>query len=103
MSFVRKNYDQKLIDKQWYYLSEGRMPYPGDLDGNGGNSDYTVRYSHTVNEQIGPLMQTTWGQGSPYNSFTPSNTPTGCVAVATAQIMRYHEWPNNLILVNNAK
>ena len=85
------------VDKQWYYLSEGRMPYPGDLDGNGGSSDYTVRYSHTVNEQIGPLMQTTWGQWSPYNNFTPNGAPTGCVATAMAQIMRYHQSPNTLI------
>lgn len=89
------------IENQWYYL----MPYPDDDDenpddngeGNGGNGSNTNSYgiySHTVNEQIGPLMQTTWGQGAPYNNFTPNNNPTGCVAVATAQIMRYHEWPN---------
>lgn len=84
----------KEIDYQWYYLSEGRYPYPGDLDGNGGSPNYTVKYSHTVNEQVGPLIQTTWDQRSPYNFYTPNNWPTGCVAVATAQIMRYHEHPN---------
>jgi len=84
------------IDKQWYYLSEGRMPYPGDDNGDGESPDHTVRYSHTVNEQIGPLMQTTWGQRFPYNLYTPNNNPTGCVAVATAQIMRYHEHPNTI-------
>lgn len=92
------------VDKQWYYLSEGRMPYPGDLDGNGGNPDYTVRYSHTVNEQVGPLMQTTWGQWSPYNNFTPNGAPTGCVATAMAQIMRFHQHPNTFnwsIMPNN--
>lgn len=47
------------IDKQWHYLSEGRMPYPGDDEGNGESPEHTVRYSHTVNEQVGPLMQTT--------------------------------------------
>ncbi|EMQ96007.1 putative pyrogenic exotoxin B [Xanthomarina gelatinilytica] len=82
------------IDYQWYYLSEGRFPYPGDLEGNGGSPNYTVRYSHTENQQIGPLMQTTWRQGYPYSYYTPNNAPTGCVAVAMAQIMRYHEWPN---------
>lgn len=82
------------IDKQWYYLSEGRMPYPGDGEGNGESPNHTVRYSHTVNEQIGPLMQTTWRQSYPYSYYTPNNNPTGCVAVAMAQIMRYHEWPN---------
>lgn len=88
------------IDKQWYYLSEGRMPLPGEIDddgnGSGGDSGWTVRYSHTVNEQIGPLIQTTWGQNFPYNLYTPNNNPTGCVAVAMAQIMKFHQWPNNL-------
>lgn len=83
------------LDFQWYYLSQGRMPYPGDENGDGESPDHTVRYSHTVSEQFGPLLQTTWGQNAPYNNFTPNNWPTGCVAVATAQIMRYHEWPSN--------
>jgi len=89
------------VENQWYYL----MPYPDDNndnpddngEGDGGNGSNTTSYgvySHTVNEQIGPLMQTSWGQRAPYNNFTPNNFLTGCVAVATAQIMRYHEWPN---------
>ncbi|PQB03341.1 hypothetical protein BST83_18770 [Polaribacter filamentus] len=87
------------VEKQWYYV----MPFPDDdtnpdddgETGSGNNSNSNARYSHTVNEQVGPLMQTTWGQNFPYNNFTPNNNPTGCVAVATAQIMHYHEWPNN--------
>jgi hypothetical protein len=48
---------------------------------------------------IGPLVTTTWAQGSPYNSQTPKwldgkRTKVGCVATAVAQIMRYHKWPN---------
>ena len=34
-----------------------------------------------------------WGQGTPYNNFCPNNSVAGCVAVATAIVMRYHEWP----------
>lgn len=83
------------VDKDWYYLSEGRMPYPGNLEGNGGSPDYTVRFSHTVNQQYGPFLQTLWDQNEPFNYFTPNNSPTGCVAVAATQIMRFHEWPNN--------
>lgn len=44
-----------------------------------------------------PLLAVTWGQGSPYNRFTPieecGRTPTGCVATATAQIMSYWKFP----------
>lgn len=48
--------------------------------------------------KIAPLLgNTKWGQGEPYNRFTPKrgsdNAPTGCVATAMAQIMYYHKWP----------
>ncbi len=55
------------------------------------------------------MVQSKWGQTtigdyiggtSCYNYFTPpytagnsDNYPTGCVATATAQLMRYHEYP----------
>lgn len=55
-------------------------------------------------EQVGPLLQTKWGQANGYNLDTPNmqcgqilngRALTGCVATAMAQIMRYHEHPNN--------
>lgn len=47
---------------------------------------------------IGPLLTTTWDQGSPYNASCPPDNNdkkyvTGCVATAMAQIMKYHQWP----------
>ena len=43
------------------------------------------------------LLTTQWDQTYPYNRQTPTindrNTYTGCVATATAQVMRYHRWP----------
>ena len=48
-------------------------------------------------KEIAPLLQTTWGQGSPYNLLCPvksgQHCQTGCVATAMAQIMYYHRWP----------
>ncbi|MCM1021884.1 MAG: thiol protease/hemagglutinin PrtT [Muribaculum sp.] len=48
-------------------------------------------------KEIAPLIQTKWNQSAPYNLYTPvlagSQSPTGCVATAMAQIMRYHQWP----------
>ncbi len=50
-------------------------------------------------QTVGPLLQTTWGQGQPYNYLCPvgaySNgyTPTGCVATAMAQLMYYWKAP----------
>lgn len=39
------------------------------------------------------LVQTRWDQGSPYNMYAPGGCPTGCVATAMAQLMKYWEWP----------
>ncbi|AMR27948.1 hypothetical protein A0257_13180 [Hymenobacter psoromatis] len=52
--------------------------------------------------QVGPLMQTTWGQGCGYNDYVTSSNeggdycyhcPTGCVATAQAQVMYYWKYP----------
>jgi len=46
----------------------------------------------------GPLLTTSWHQRAPYNNFCPigyedDTCVVGCVATATAQIMRYWNWP----------
>ncbi|MBR6440504.1 MAG: C10 family peptidase, partial [Bacteroidales bacterium] len=79
------------ISSQWHQFLES--------SGTGTNS---TGYS------LGPLLSTTWAQGSPYNSQCPyhsgtvscgsytagnDNTLVGCVATATAQVMRYWNWP----------
>ena len=46
---------------------------------------------------VSPLLSTTWDQGSPYNSLCPGSgwnkCPTGCVATAMAQVMKYWSYP----------
>lgn len=46
---------------------------------------------------VSPLMTTRWNQDIPYNLYTPIKnsvqTPTGCVATAMAQVMKYHNYP----------
>lgn len=49
-------------------------------------------------QYVEPLLgDIEWNQGSPYNDLCPVvdgyRCPTGCVATAMAQIMRYHRWP----------
>jgi len=57
-------------------------------------------------QAVGPLLQTTWNQWAPYNDDCPTktindpndywykgHTPTGCVATAMAQIMKYWNYP----------
>ena len=53
------------------------------------------RIETTVREAVvGPLVTTKWAQGSPYNNLCPSNSVTGCVATAMAQVMKYHDAPS---------
>ena len=42
---------------------------------------------------IKPFVETKWDQDSPYNNLCPSGCPTGCVATAMAQVIKYNEWP----------
>ena len=42
---------------------------------------------------VGPLIQTKWNQSPLYNRYCPPGTPTGCVATAMAQIMKYWNYP----------
>ena len=48
-------------------------------------------------DDLGPLLQTAWHQGDPYNQLCPMGNGgrcvVGCVATAAAQIMKYHNWP----------
>jgi hypothetical protein len=57
------------------------------------NGTYTLRNTNAV----APLLTTTWNQGQYYNELCPDSagvhTVTGCVATATAQVMKYWNWP----------
>jgi hypothetical protein len=49
--------------------------------------------------RVAPFLQSQWSQansagGYCYNYYTPNHYPTGCVATAMAQLMRYHSWPS---------
>ena len=58
--------------------------------------------SRPVRAAIKPLLTTQWNQTTPYNNLCPKvknssgasvTAPTGCVATASAQVMRYHKYP----------
>lgn len=46
---------------------------------------------------VAPMLTTTWDQTSPYNNLCPDSAGyhavTGCTATATAQIMKFWNWP----------
>ncbi len=92
-------------------------PYvpPGGGSGPGGGTEdvtqylityydgkpYHTKYSDgTIVDFVNPLLVVQWHQYSPYNSECPyttngSQAVAGCVPIAIAQIMSYHEWPTN--------
>jgi Peptidase C10 family/Spi protease inhibitor len=69
---------------------------------NSGSGTNCGAYSWN-NSQVGPFMTTKWGQGCGYNDLTPimvynnycSHAPTGCVATAMAQIVKFSH-PSNM-------
>lgn len=56
-------------------------------------------FTPPLSTAVPPLVSTTWSQSPYYNNLCPydstagSHVVTGCVATATAQIMKYHGWP----------
>lgn len=55
-----------------------------------------IGYQNPVINQYGPLLATQWDQGSPFNDLCPYNMPAGCAVIATAQVMKYWEYPSNM-------
>lgn len=67
---------------------------------NGENVKAGIEYkSLEYPEAVPELLSTRWDQMTPYNkeivSITGKSYPTGCMATAMAQIMKYHAYPVN--------
>lgn len=52
-----------------------------------------------IQEQVGPLFITQWGQKKPFNNRCPElngeRCVTGCVAISTSQTLYYYQYPNS--------
>ena len=66
------------------------------------NEDALVHRPAKRAAPVSPLVTTQWNQGEPYNNYCPTYTlsngnavhsAAGCVATATAQMMKYYDWP----------
>ncbi len=66
------------ITKEWQSLKSGHVV------------NVSVLKSVSV---VNPLLKTKWNQSPYYNSLCPGGSVTGCVATATAQIMKYWKYP----------
>lgn len=52
---------------------------------------------------VTPMMSYSWKQGSPYNSYCPSNCLAGCVPLSIAQMLAFHRYPATLPALNGYK
>lgn len=43
--------------------------------------------------QVPYMVKTAWHQNAPYNNLCPKGMLAGCVAIAMAQVMNYHQYP----------
>lgn len=75
---------------QWWLNAISEVMENDTMD----NRVMTRGQSYTVVE---PFINTLWGQGDPYNFLTPEingqHAPSGCVATAMSQIMKYYTYP----------
>jgi len=58
----------------------------------------TLGVSSISDVRVAPLVQSRWSQTTEcdsycYNYYTPNHYPSGCVATAQAQLMRFHQFP----------
>ena len=69
------------VNGEWALLEDGQVP------------------SAPLTTSVSPMLTTTWNQGTYYNELCPyhedteSRSVTGCVATATAQVMKYWNYP----------
>ena len=84
--------------QRWTQL-EGSMgtPVPPEATGNSGLIE-PPGASTLSDVRVAPLIQSHWDQTTAggqtcYNYYTPNHWPVGCVATATSQLIRYHQYP----------
>ncbi len=75
------------------HLLELPLGYANPNYGGREQVSFVLKRNDQETHSYGPLLQTIWGQRGNYSLYTPNQWPTGCVAVAMGQIMRYHQCP----------
>lgn len=83
--------------KWWLEEYQKQIEYAETHSSSAKNGIRLAQAADNKRADIAPLVRTTWNQSSPYNLYCPVlqgvQAPSGCVATAMAQIMRYHQWP----------
>lgn len=84
------------MEQEIAFYKENNTPSTEELD-NLWHSLRNGSYAPMSTTAVSPLLTTTWDQSPYYNDLCPvsgnEKTVTGCVATATAQIMKFWNWP----------
>ena len=92
----------QLPDNARWWLGE----YQHQLQWLRDHPETKPRKATNLDKNVEPLLTTTWNQDVPYNNMCPAipeefsnffygnHACTGCVPTATAQIMKYYNWPH---------
>jgi len=85
------------------YARQERLDYNPSEYNRDSDGGVVVHPWKTVKE-VPKMMNTFWHQSDPFNKYCPTvglfckkKAPAGCVCIALAQIIAYHEYPANLI------
>ncbi len=88
------SFDPQNIPASMEYMLEA---YSAEISSAAAIDYVSAALSSDDKAPIKPMVTTAWDQNAPYNNLCPTmnnkRCPSGCVAVAMAQVMSYHKWP----------
>lgn len=94
-------FDAENVPPQMQLWLDGYAEYVAAVQ-NGKAKARKILLSDSPSVVVEPLVTTKWNQDAPFNNFAPEYTDdnnntqrcaTGCAATAMAQIMKFHNWP----------
>lgn len=94
-------FDAENVPPQMQLWLDGYAEYVAAVQ-SGKAKARNILLSDSPSVVVEPLVTTKWNQDAPFNNFAPEYTDdnnntqrcaTGCAATAMAQIMKFHNWP----------
>lgn len=95
-------FDAENVPPQMQLWLDGYAEYVAAVQ-SGKAKARKILLSDSPSVVVEPLVTTKWNQDAPFNNFAPEYTDdnnntqrcaTGCAATAMAQIMKFHNWPD---------
>ncbi len=102
-------FDAENVPPQMQLWLDGYAEYVAAVQ-SGKAKARKILLSDSPSVVVEPLVTTKWNQDAPFNNFAPEYTDdnnnthrcaTGCAATAMAQIMKFHNWPEQGVGYNS--